>query len=317
LLHQDGITDDTLGFGVAQTNPRSGQFTDATFAAQSGNLVAYNGTSQALQFAEGLRNQHVLIEGIYNDLGPEYAPLDGYTQINDIRGPGGILEYLGVGAAQSAIQSYSVSVFGDRYLDRDGNVREADLNVFYNLTFKDLISISGFAGPSELRSYAVGYPVYAGGITDWYNRRQVQIAYGANTATPVELSYTWGPFAGYYVQQTSASVSRTFGAYGVTLEYDGNVERAAAGALPFNSQWLRRFDLTRSFGPDATIALELRSVSGTGGFAAPGTNPALLYQQRFSNQNMLYLEYGTPAAAQTLHRFIAKYVLHVGGGTGT
>lgn len=317
LLHQDGVTDNTLGFGAAQTNPHSGQFTDAMYASESGGLVDDPGTSQALQVAEGLRNVHWLVEGLYDDVGPEYSPLDGYTQINDSRGPGAIVEYLGVGAAQSLIQSYSVSLFGDRYFDRDGNVREADANIFYNLNFNDLLSISGFAGPSELRSYDVGYPIYNGGVTDWYNRRQVQVQYGANTATPITISYAWGPFAGYYVQQTAATVSRVFGPYAVTLQYDGNVERIGAEALALNSQWLRLLDFTRSFGPNATIALEIRSINGTGGFALPGTNLAVLYQQRFHNQNELYLEYGTPAESQTLHRFIAKYVLHVGGGTGS
>jgi hypothetical protein len=317
LLQQDGITDNTFGFGAAQTNPRSGQFTDATYASEGGSLVGAAGTSEALQVAEGLRNVHWLVEGLYDDLGPEYSPLDGYTQINDVRGPGATVEYLGVGAAQSIIQSYTVSLFGDRFFDSDGNVREADANVFYTVNLKDLISISGFAGPSELRSYEVGYPVYSDGVTDAYNRRQVQLEYGANTATPITVSYAWGPFAGNYVQQTAASVSRVFGPYAVTLEYDGNIERAQAGTLPFNSQWLRLLEFTRSFGPDATIALEMRSINGTGGFALPGTNLAILYQQRFRNQNELYIEYGTPAASQTLHRFIAKYVVHVGGGTGS
>jgi hypothetical protein len=317
LLQQNGITDDTFGFGIAQTNPHSGQFTDALYATESGSLVNATGTSQALSVAEGIHNQHFLVETLYDDFGPEYAPLDGYTAVDDLRGPGAIVEYLGVGPAVSPVQSYSVSVFGDRYLDGDGNVREADANMFYNVSFKDLISISGFVGPSELRSYTAGYPLYAGGVTDSYNRRQVQVAYGANTATPITLSYTWGPFAGSYVQQTAASVSRAFGPYGVTLEYDGNIERTAPGVLPFNSQWLRRIDFTRSFGPDATFAFELRSVNGIGGFAETGTNLAFLYQERFRNQSELYLEYGTPASARTLHRFIAKYVLHVGGGTGS
>jgi hypothetical protein len=317
LLNQNGIVDDTFGFGAAQTNPRSGQFTDVLFATEHGSLIDAAGGSQALSVAEGLHDQHFLVETIYENVGPEYAPLDGYTAVNDLRGPGAIAEYFGVGATDSPIQSYSVSVFGDRYLDGDGSVRQADANVFYNLNFKDLLSVSGFFGPSELRSYAVGYPSYVGGVTDWYNRRQVQLSYGANTATPLTLSYAWGPFAGYQIQQTSVSLSRVFGPYGVSLEYDGNVERAAPGMPPANSQWLRRIDFTRSFGPDATFAFELRSVNGTGGFAEPGVNLAFLYQQRFRNQSELYIEYGTPASAGTLHRFIAKYVLHVGGGTGS
>jgi hypothetical protein len=317
LLGQDGIRDDTFGFGGTQTNPHSGQFTDALFATESGSLITDAGTAQSLAFAEGLRNQHWLVQGIYNDIGPQYSPLDGYTAINDIRGPGAIAEYFGFGSPKSSVQSYQFFVFGDHYFDRSGNVREADVNAFYSLTFKNLISVSGFFGPSELRSYAQGYPVYSGGKTDWYNRRQIALGYKANSPSPVNVSYTWGPFAGYYVQQTASSLSRAFGAYALTLEYDGNIERTEPGAPIFNSQWLRRLSFSRSFGRSATIALSYRDINGTGGLAEPGSNLALLYEQRFVNQDMLYLEYGTPAAVQTLHRFIVKYVVHVGGGTGT
>jgi Carbohydrate family 9 binding domain-like len=317
LLSQNGVRDDTFGFGVTQTNPHSGQFTDALLATESGTLISASGTSQSVTVAEGLHDQHWLLQGIYNDIGPEYAPLDGYTAINDIRGPGAIAEYFGFGSPKSAIQSYQFFIFGDHYFDRSGNVREADANAFYSLTFKNLITVSGFFGPSELRSYTQGYPVYSGGQTDWYNRRQIALGYKVNSPSPVNISYTWGPFAGYYVQQTASSLSEVFGAYAFTLEYDGNIERTGPGAPIFNSQWLRRLSFSRSFGRNATIALAYRDINGTGGLAQPGSNLALLYEQRFVNQDMLYLEYGTPAAVQTLHRFIVKYVVHVGGGTGT
>ena len=317
LLNQDGISDDTFAFGSTQTNPHSGQYTDILVATESGTLVTQPGTAQAVTLNEGLRNQHWNLQGIYNNIGPEYEPLDGYTQVNDIRGPGAIAGYSNVGSAQSAIQSYSISVFGDHYFDRSGNVRQADVNAFYSLTFKNLISVSGFFGPSELRSYAQGYPIYSGGVTDWYNRRQIVLGYKNNTSSPIDVSYTWGPFGGYYVQQTASSISRVYGLYGITLEWDGNIERMSAGAPIFNSQWLRRVSLSRSFGRNATLAINYRSINGTGGYSEPGANLALLYEQRFANADMLYLEYGTPAAPATLHRFIVKYVFHVGGATGT
>lgn len=75
--------------------------------------------------------------------------------------------------------------------------------------------------------------------------------------------------------------------------------------------------LSRSFGNNATIGIALRAINGTGGFAEPGTNLSLLYETRLKNQDLLYVEYGTSAASQTLHRFIVKYVFHAGGSTGT
>ena len=317
LANHDGVIDDTYGIGLAEANPHSGQFTQFQAQSESGTLVTNAGTAQSLSFAEGLQNQHFVVKGLLDDTGPEYAPIDGYTNINDERGGGASAEYLGVGSGAGAIQSYSVTLFGDRYFDRDGNVRQADINGFYSLTFKNLISISGFAGPSELRSYQVGYPYYVDGVTDWYNRRSISLGYRNNTSSPIDVSYAFGPFGGYYVQQPAASLSRAAGAYAVSLALSGNIERTAPGAPVFNSQWLRSISLSRSFGRNASLAVAFRSVNGTGGLAQTGSNLALLYQQRFVNADMLYLEYGTPAAAATLHRFIAKYVFHMGGGTGT
>jgi len=212
-------------------------------------------------------------------------------------------------STSSPLLSYSLNVFGDRYLASDGSVREADVNAFYNVQFKDLLSLQGFFGPSELQT--------SPGVIQWFNRRQIQLGYRQGTPEPLTVAYTWGPFAGGYVQQTQFIDQRVFGPYALSFEYDGNIERARAGGPIQNSQWLRRFTFLRSIGSYASFGVQLRGINGTGGFAEPGTNLSLLYQQRFVNEDYLYLEYGTPAAAQTLHRFIIKYVFHAGGQTGT
>lgn len=115
----------------------------------------------------------------------------------------------------------------------------------------------------------------------------------------------------------SFSTAQQFGLYGISFEYDGTVEHASP-VQPYDTQWLRRVSLTRSFGKNASFAVGLRSVNGDGGFATPGTNIALSYHKRFANADELYLDYGTPAArGNTLHRLILKYVFHAGGQSGT
>jgi len=84
-----------------------------------------------------------------------------------------------------------------------------------------------------------------------------------------------------------------------------------------DSQFLRRVGIGASLGRDANVSLSLRSVSGTGGFALPGTDVAATFHRHWANGNDLYLDFGTPAATSTLDRFIAKYVLHVGPLPGT
>ncbi|NNM92277.1 MAG: hypothetical protein HKL92_02960 [Candidatus Eremiobacteraeota bacterium] len=306
IANHVGVHDMTTGFGFSRTNRASGEGTEVEIADETNTLT---GSGHDFNIEEGIRNEHFTAVGLYRDTSPGYAPLDGYTATNDARGLGALLGYKGTGSPHSPIQSYSGSFGLDRYLAYDGSLREADINGFFNIQFKDLISLQGFAGPSELQ--------VAPGTIDWFNRRNIQIGYREGTPNPADVSYSWGPFGGFYVQQWQSSYVRVFGAYGFSFEYDGNEERAARGLPIFNSQWLRRAVLSRSFGNNATIGIALRAINGTGGFAVPGTNLSLLYETRLKNQDLLYVEYGTSAAPQTLHRFIVKYVFHAGGSTGT
>jgi len=111
------------------------------------------------------------------------------------------------------------------------------------------------------------------------------------------------------------STSQSFGPYSVSLEYDGSVEVSALSGR--DSQWLRRISFGRSFGRNATFALSYRDINGTGGYATPGSNLSFVYHKRFNNGDEFYLDFGTPAAPKTLHRFVTKYVFHIGGATGT
>lgn len=306
LADHPGLRDRTTGLGLQRLNRHSGEFTEIAVAAEQSTG---DGPAHDFAFSEGLQNQHFTAIAYYRDTSALYHPADGYVAVPDARGPTVKLGYAGTGSSQSPLLSYNVNFFADRYLASDGSVREADVNAFYNVQFKNLISLQGFAGPSELQT--------APGVIQWFNRRQIQLGYRQGTPQPLTLGYTWGPFAGGYVQQPQFSDQRVFAAYAVSFAYEGNIERARPSGPIVNSQWLRRVAISRSFGRYSSIGVQLRDINGTGGFAQPGSNLSLLYQQRFRNQDLLYLEYGTPAAAQTLHRFIVKYVFHAGGESGT
>jgi hypothetical protein len=119
------------------------------------------------------------------------------------------------------------------------------------------------------------------------------------------------------LQQYSLSTSRPLGTrFSAAAQYAGTYGRTMAGGT-LNSQWLRLLSLGYNVGPDSNIALELRSVNGlvNGLTTVPGVNIAFSYHSKFSNGNQLYLSFGTPAATQTLNRFIVKYVFHAGPQT--
>lgn len=84
-----------------------------------------------------------------------------------------------------------------------------------------------------------------------------------------------------------------------------------------NSHWLRRVTVGANLTRRSNITASLRSINGYGGFATQvGTNIAFAYHRSFAHGD-LYLNYGTPAAGTTLHRFIVKYVFRVSGEAGS
>jgi hypothetical protein len=335
--HHPGISDQTWGVGGAYANLHSGLQPLFIFEQERGTLVSAASLAQTITPGIILQHGPILIGVLWRDVGPEFAPIDGYNRINDIDGPQAVVAYNGVGGKGSAIKSYSLTAIGDRYVDRSGAVHEADVLGSAGVTLKSLLSLTVSGGASELRSYADAYPAYTDPEENPFNQTGIAIGYKDGTPSPTDFSYSFGPFGVYcpgsapqpllcngetqtyapaFVQQLDVSTTRQIGhGYGLALEFGGTLEHGIDD--PSDSQWLRRLSLTRSFGSEGQLAIGLRSISGTGGFAAPGVNLAVSYHQRLANQSQLYLEYGTPAAIATLHRFIVKYVLHVGGAAGT
>lgn len=322
-----GVHDDAYGISVGGINPHSGYTNVVSYQTDRGTNVTDSAQGNDLSIGTGLQDAKTMAFLAYKDIGPEFDPIDGYTQINDIRGPQGIYQYNGVGGKSGALQSYQLTVVGDRYVDRSGAAHEADFNASATLTFKNLLGVGYTDTVSELRSYEDAYPFYYGGQTLAYNQQALSLAYKGSSPTPTTFMYMWGPFGGLYTQQMDLASTQVRGPYGLSLEYGSTTVHRIPGitgylpsgllAPPIDSQWLRRVSLTRSFGKNASIAIGLRNINGDGGYAQPGTDLALSYHQRFSNANELYVVYGTPAYYQTLHRFLVKYIFHVGGSTGT
>jgi len=190
---------------------------------------------------------------------------------------------------------------------------QGDFNGNVNLTLNNNFTFGYGDNVSELLLDGVGVLPF--------DAQTVAVGYKDGSPSPTDASYSWGPFEGLFLQQFSSSTSRQFGVYGVSFEYDGTVERRTDQSFfpvpDRDTQWLRRISLTRSFGKTASLAIGLRGINGAGGFGTPGTNLAISYHKRFANLDELYFDYGTPAATQTLDRWIFKYVFHFGGATGT
>jgi len=264
----------------------------------------------------------------YNDMSPNYNPIDGLTFNSDVRGFQGFEQGLG---SNRWLKSYSATFLWDRWFDESGAIHETDAQSIIAATFNNGFSINNL-GPiiGILRSYDIpanadcsgpivgtssftGFPCYLNGRDSRFDLFQSAFGYRDGTAKPTDFSYSFGPFGNNYTQIFSLTTSRPIERYSLGLEYDGTLERPLGGGA-LDSQWLRRISIGESLGSDSNFSISVRSINGLGGFApSAGTDLAFAYHRRFASGDEVFLNYGTPAASTTLHRLTMKYVFHFGG----
>lgn len=244
----------------------------------------------------------------YQDISPGFGPIDGFTSVNDVRGP-------------FAASDFTTSIFNlktwtgffavDRFLSRTGTVHSADFFGTTDFYLKDLFHINLQQSTSTLND-----PVITGGVALPFNQSSFTLGYRDGTPSPLDFTYGAGPFSTFYLQQFNVFTTRPIGThFNISLTYAGTHERSSA--MGVDGQILRSIALGESFGPETNLTLALRSINGNGGFATPGVNFAAGLHNRFKSGSELFLSYGTPAAPITLDRFIIKYLWRIGGGAGT
>ena len=280
------------------------------------------------------QNYEVYLE--YRDVGPKWNPIDGFTNVADIRGPEAFFDLNGNPGAKSPLKRIDFFVSADRLLDRSGAAHQADFFFQVDALFKNLVHVQAGPSFSALRFYDGGASLvgfdggYRGGVTVPFNQHNVNLGYKEGTPTPYNASTSWGPFTTFasdgtirntYLRQYSLSTSRPIGKrLTVGAEFDGILEEFATAnprVTTHDGQELRRISIGQALGNESNFAVSLRSISGRGGFGSPGVNLAANYHRRFANNSEVFVNYGTPAATATVQRLIVKYVLRLGSAAGT
>ncbi len=337
--------DSTNEFGIAGRNLKTGFVWALDQAWEYGNWVP-QGSARNLNGFVDVHKPNYEVNVAYQDISPNYNPIDGFTTDSDVRGPA-LFSY--ASGSTPFVKNYAIFFNTDRFMDRSGAIHQADASLSLNATLRNGLSINGL-GPSigELRSYALvdpastgttcsdpllprsyftGFPTYRCGRTDAFNVMSVPIGYGDGTPTPIDASVSFGRF-GYgsvggndngpdFVHLYTVATSRPIGRFlSLGLEYDGTFERALASGVS-DSQWLRRISLGALLGRDSNVTISLRAINGRGGFALPGMNLAAAYHRKFRNGDELFFNFGTPASPYTLNRVIVKYLFRFGGEAGT
>jgi hypothetical protein len=331
--HSIAGNDTTIEEGMEGRNLHSGLvwFVDHSF--EYGSWVPQGHADLTDLFVDVHKPNYEINAG-YFDVSPNYNPIDGFTVNSDIRGLQGFVNFVG---STPGVKNYSLFIGGDRFFDDSGAVHQADTQIFLNATFKNGFSLDGVgAAIGQLRSYNIpagpgctgpivtqssftGYPCYLGGTNQAFNLTSIPIGYHDSTPTPIDFSYSWGPFGTNYVHLFTITTSRPIGRrLTLGLEYDGTYERPLTGNQPLDSQWLRRISIGYNLSAESSLTVGYRTINGLGGFSTqPGANLAIGFHERFRGGNELYADFGSPAANTTLNRVIVKYVFHAGADEGT
>lgn len=334
--HSLAGNDSTNEVGVAGRNLKTGLVWSWDTAVEKGSWVPAPGFAHSNNGFVDFHKPNYEVYAGYQDVSPNYNPLDGFTTTSDVRG---FTTFFQPQGSTPGIKNWNVFAYADRFFDRSGRVHQADTVLDFSATFKNGFSLNG-VGPAVgiLRGYAgdnpanyplgcadphlpvtffTGFPNYQCGRDYTFNLMGGGIGYRDGTPAPFDVSYEEGPFASNYLHLFTVNTSRPLGSrFSVSGEYDGTFERSlSTGRL--ESQMLRRLTFGETLGTDSNLSVSLRSINGIGGFAQPGLNLAANYHRHFRNGNDLYVNYGTPAAPTTLNRLILKYVFRFGGGAGT
>ena len=312
--HSNGI-DRSWEIGGFGRSLASGLVYSAMHAQETGTFVTRPGDAQ--KNAAFIDIQKPGLEGalVWVDTGPSFSPVDGFTNIADIRGPEASLD-LNRSWKNGKLKNADLYLYWDRWLDRQGNVHESDADAYLTLRMRSPLAIYLNDQLGSQRTYEGDY--FTGAPHGYPDQQMLPfktwsagVGYGEGTPNSLRTDYQAGPFGTFYLNQTTSTFTRAVGSASLSIDYAGTREKAYTGAS--DGQWLRRVSVAVPFGRDGNASIAYRDISGRGGFATPGRNLAGSLRKRFANGNELFLNYGTPAAHSTLDRWILKYLVRLGG----
>jgi hypothetical protein len=300
------------GFGRSLA---SGLVYSAMHAQEGGTFVARPGDAQKNAAFIDIQKPGLEAALVWIDTGPLFSPVDGFTNIADVRGPELSLS-LNRTFKRGPFKNADLYLYADRWLDRHGNVHESDADAYLTLRMRSPLAIYLNDQLGSQRTYEGDF--FSGAPHGYRDQNMLAFktwsagaGYGEGTPNSLRTDFQAGPFGTFYLNQTTTTFTRALGPASFSVDYAGTREKAYSGLS--DGQWLRRFTLAVPLGRDGNASIAYRDVSGRGGFATPGRNLAASLRKRFSNGNELFVNYGTPAANATLDRWIVKYLLRLGG----
>ncbi|HEV3152731.1 MAG TPA: DUF5916 domain-containing protein [Candidatus Baltobacteraceae bacterium] len=307
-----GVHDDTTYY-QAQAGNGHNFYAYATGGGEGGTYITQPGGGVFREYGLGLYTPKSGIFASYHDVGPQFAPLDGFNAFNDVQGPAVFAQREFDFGQKAFIQNVTVSQDYNRYHSHAGGLDFSLDSSSLVINTRTLFTISLTSGEN--------YILQSGAPGGLANQNGVSIAYAQNTSTPTTFSYNVGRFGGGYLRSTVRSTSLRLGRrQTLSVEADNTDWNLDTGATEV--QWLERTNFAYQISANSSFAIGARRILGTGPafFGKPqfvdASNVSLAYYNRIG-PGELYLVYGNPNALYTQPALIVKWILYLGAQKGT
>ena len=319
-----GFHDDATFYQVVGGNRHNSSFY-FTDALQRGSFVSDPAQAYQREYGFNLYTQKFSFDPAYHEVGSQFAPFDGFFQVNDLKGPTYYAQRLWDYAPTSSIQNIQVSQDIEHFRNSAGQFALGDsfTNLFVNTRTQFQMSLS------------TGYQyLLIGGYGSTLNQNGIGLNYGVGTTAPSSVTYNVGRFGpGYLRSTTRLATLRTGPRATLTFEGDNTNQTLDTGGIK-QVQWLERVSFAYSVSPQSSVAIGDRRIIGTSPSVVPGassscstrfvspgcfsnaSNLSFAYH-RYVGQDEVYVVYGDPNQLNTLPAFIVKFVHYFGAQKGT
>lgn len=285
----------------------------ATVGRESGTSVADPHEGRYREYGANLYSPKAGIYAAYHDVGSQYAPLDAYTNIDDVRGPSLYAFKEWDYGPKSFITSLVASQDVQRYKNRFGQWDDVNHSTELSVMTKSLFYVA--------YTFGAQYLLFPGTPGEFANQNGLAVSYDVNSSTPTDFGYYYGRFGLGYLHTTNRDTTLALGRHtNLTLVADSTSYLRDSGIR--DVQWLEKASLAFQLDPRTSFAIGARKIVGTGPtyFSTPvyldAVNLSAAFYKRFGPSE-LYVVYGDPNALATKPAFVVKYILYVGAQKGT
>ena len=313
-----GVHDETTSFTSGYQNRHTHVFAYLNGAIDRGSNVTSPGDGNYLETGLGVATATTVYGINYQQLGAQFAPIDGFVAQNDITGYEAFYKQTFNFKANDVLHDIAVGEFGGEYRNRYALRAQEYTSSQFSFDFRNLTTLRLTQSESAVRIERGEFLPFDG--------NGLLAGYRYSTATPTYVQYSGGPY--YHGKLDAWSYVSTLGlAPSVHLRLESDEDNYLS-TYPGESRtvlWLDRASLDWQLNRQASLDFGARRLVGTqlpGAYGFANAPPAAagnitaafhLLQQK----NEYYIVYGDPNSLVTKPALYIKWIRYIGAPKGT